>query len=222
MFVTGAYMNFDLNAISALMQMMGKTSTAPTPAQEKNSAGMSPFARENGLGEKAYVQDNSKQKPHDALTSILGMMSGKPSEGGEGAASILPLLMNLIKKPEPPKTNAQSAPQTSEYDSEQNATARHDHAATYENMPYRNATPAHENRQNATTAPKATDTNDLAPRGQFMSIYKKDGAHSNGNISGQGGEKYNEKLAHGEIFAPISFAGYALISALNILYNSSN
>ncbi len=129
----------DLNALTTLLQLFSRPS-GREPAQEpKRAENVSVFARENGLGE---IVDPAPKKTEQSnpMLSLLELMT---KGGGDGMSSVLPMLMNLFKKP-----------------SEQEAVR-----------------PA--------AAPKPQRPQNL------------------------------------DMFSPISFAGYTLISALNKLYSSA-
>ncbi len=161
MFVTGEVMNLDMNAISALMQMFAGKGREPSREQyppREQTAAQSPFAAQNGLGEKA---DFSQKPKADPLAGILGMFSGQATD----ASPIMPMLMNMLKRPAAqPSGSVSGEKPTPEPEQERQK----------------------DGKTNKSAAP------DVSFEGAFQSAGK---------------------------FAPISFAGYALISALNLLSN---
>ncbi len=181
MFVTGDGMNFDLNALSALMQLMGKpTSGAKSePAREQN-ASISSFAKENGIGQKVEISGIEPQAPASPLSGILEMMGAKPSGNGDAMSALMPMLMNMLKKPESTAKNSSNQ----EIDQKMSA----------------------QDSQNSPTP------------GSDLRKAPFDPAKNIGNFRTQ--EELSTDLENGEKFSPIAFAGYALISALNILYHA--
>lgn len=183
MFVTGESMNLDLNTLSAFMQLLGNNAPAPkrqeyaAPRQEhaRDNKFASPFARENGIGEKVEFGGASDKKtpPQNPMASILDALSGKPANG-DMMSALLPTLMNMLKKPDAPAAS-----------------------------PAANNVPQSKNEESRAKCASAAQGNQAAP------------------VVDVSPAKSARPLTDAEIFSPISFAGYALISALNILYHSA-
>lgn len=179
-------MNFDLNMLSSLMQLLGSGSPSQRqepaaqrqePARGENKSA-SPFARENGIGEKVDIgAGEQKMSPPNPMANILDALGGKPASG-DMMSALLPMLMNMFKKTETPNAS-----------------------------PAANAAPTSKDEEQRAKCASA----DVAPKSHTAT--KTD----NCEISSQN----RRPLADAEIFSPISFAGYALISALNILYHSA-
>ncbi len=116
-------MNFDINMLSTLMQMLGaqKNKNENTSHEEAADTGertanknASVFAAQNGLGQRVSFGD-SEPKPKrsnaqaNPLSSMLEMMTGNTSSGGgDMMSSLMPMLLNMMSGNK--TAAAQSAP----------------------------------------------------------------------------------------------------------------
>lgn len=139
-------MNFDINMLSTLMQMLGAQKQQPArsenyggsdtnAAQYDNSTrgkqNKSVFAMQNGLGDRVDFETKQQKKEQtlNPMASILEMMTGKGAgQSGDMMSSLMPMLMNAMssnnkntQKTSSSKTNsAESASQTSAKNNDEN------------------------------------------------------------------------------------------------------
>lgn len=188
-------MNFDLNAISSLMQLLAKQAPPKQEPPRGQTAGISSFVKQNGIGEKVDLTQKQNSNSANPLAGILEMM-GAP-QGGDAMSALMPMLMNMLKKPEAPIQNP--------------STSKKNDGAEYPQTP--------------NSSPQYDRLREEAACGQDHG----GSLNRNAQFGGYAKQEYGEKTprrdeqalgpANAEKFVPISFAGYALISALNILYN---
>ncbi len=186
-------MNFDLNMLSTLMQLMGKQPGGETPRQtEPNTqtgqrVATSSFVRENGIGEKVRIEADRtpSQTSSSPIAGILELMGGK-SGGTDGMSALMPMLMGLLSKggqggDRNPSTCGNKETPAS-YGTPQNGRGGFsDDRSDYAQQDNSEMSKSKQ-RHDKTTF---NDTRSLSPQGMY---------------------------------APISYAGYSLISALNLLY----
>lgn len=186
MFVTGESMNLDFNAISAMLQLLNKPlATTSQNSASEGSENSSPFAKINGIGEKVDISARKQQPAANPVASVLETLGG--SGGGDMLSTLMPMLMNLGKKPE------------RQSDERSQNSARSEKEAT---APMQNSVSNAPLQNNSANAP----------------IERRAQNNTNDNVNDSKPESNFSRLKSAEKFAPISFAGYALISALNRLY----
>ncbi len=224
-------MNFDLNMLSTLMQLMGKQpksepprATEP-PAQTGQRVATSSFVLENGIGEKVRLDaDNSTPSPSNAnpLAGILELMGGK-SGGADGMSAIMPMLMGLLGKSDQGAKKSAVRPedrgQTPTPNAQNSAARTGDGGHAYRGQEYRGQTyrgQAYSGQPNMReTYPESND-----PYMRYGESKDPRPPYEEQQHQGQ----HQPSAAHGDsragagMYAPISYAGYSLISALNLLY----
>ncbi len=207
-------MNFDVNTLSTLMQLMNshrpKEPEAP-PSQNveagdyNNSAyrengyasqsqsepmpQQSLFAMQNGLGQRIDLSPKQEkrqtaQPSSNPMSSLFDMMAGKGTGGGDALTSLMPMLMNMMGA----NKNAQVA------------------------------------QNNASNQQRGS--NDLSSFEQKLKEAKEkaDGAQSSHETnasnkdSGEQAKKHTSIKNSRDRYEPITFAGYTLISSLNKLF----
>ncbi len=219
-------MNFDLNMLSTLMQLMGKQpksepprGTEP-PTQTGQRVATSSFVLENGIGEKVRLDaDNSTPSPSNAnpLAGILELMGGK-SGGADGMSALMPMLMGLLGKGDQgAKKSAvghenQGQPSTP---NAQNIAARNsDGGQAYRGQEYRG--------QEYSGQPNMRETypgsNDPNMRYGESKDPRQPYAEQKYQGQSQPSAVHGDSRTGAGMYAPISYAGYSLISALNLLY----
>ena len=217
-------MNFDLNMLSTLMQLMGKQpkSEPPrgteTPAQTGQRVATSSFVLENGIGEKVRLDaDNSTPTTSNAnpLAGILELMGGK-SGGADGMSALMPMLMGLLGKGDQSVKKSAVGPEDQGQPptpNAQNSAARNsDGGQAYGGREYRGQ-PYSEQPNTQETYPESSDPNMRygkckGPRQPYAERTYQEPSYS----------KANRGDSRSGMYAPISYAGYSLISALNLLY----
>lgn len=233
MFVTGADMNFDLNAISTLVQMLAKPQP---PKQPADGRAISPFARENGIGERIELSQKTSAEP---MAGILEMMGGKKNDM---MASLMPLFANAFKKPEQAQKSESNIGQKSSgnFDNNRHATGSFDKSRDFSESLNKNSDFSGKLNNNSDFSGNINKNSDISRdfcdnRAFSGDFDKKRDISANGdNVRADCGDNNGKaerrivdarergRLSDGGMFAPISFAGYGLISALNILYHYVN
>ena len=205
-------MNFDINTLSTLMQMMSaqkpRESESVSPAGDSSTnyyqnpanpqgRAQSVFAMQNGLGQRIDLEPKPEKKSQSAsnpMSAIFDMMGGKG--GGASAdmmSNLLPMFMNMMSKP------AQVASDTTKNKHQENKTQGDQ---SFEQK-LKNAMDNVSNNQTGLKQDSPTKNSDSDIHKQNMQNKQSNGVKS--NISR-------------DRYSPISFAGYALICSLNKLY----
>lgn len=195
-------MNFDVNMLSTLMQMLGSNQSKPEPRAPENPKpqSASAFAMENGIGERVDFAPKQDKKPTaNPMASLLEMMTGKSS--GDGAmGSLMPMLMNMMARP-----SAVSSVNPSKPASNKNETAertRNEDSKKYD-----------KNDGFDSDVEAEKDSNTINGANRDSDEYENKNAENR-----QSNPAKSNSHASGDIYAPITFAGYPLISCLNKLY----
>ena len=219
-------MNFDLNMLSTLMQLMGKQpksepprATEP-PAQTGQRVATSSFVLENGIGEKVRLDaNNSTPSPSNAnpLAGILELMGGK-SGGADGMSALMPMFMGLLGKGDQGAKKSAVSPENQGQPPTPNA---HNSAArtgdggqSYRGQEYRG--------QECSGQPNMRESYPGSNDPNMRYGESKDHRQQYAEQKYQG--QPQPSVVHGDIragagmYEPISYAGYSLISALNLLY----
>ena len=124
-------MNFDMNTISMLMQMMlksGDSKPPQTPCEQQNARARtsdgkqvepSAFALQNGIGEQVGLDFSTDGEKHNSTADFINGLSaqnpmlsllGGMKNGKADIASMLPLVMSLMQKPK--KDDCNNAPKS--------------------------------------------------------------------------------------------------------------
>ena len=204
-------MNFDVNTLSTLMQLMSAQKPRESDdASRTNGADnvynnrigtqgqtQSVFAMQNGLGQHVDISSKPEKKSQptsNPMSAIFDMMSGK---GGSGNAdmmsSLMPMLMNMMSKP------AQVAENGNKNKSDKS------------NQSF---------EQKLKNAMDSASGNDNGSK----QVNKGDNAQSVDNACNEKAQNRQSNQVKSDLprdkYSPISFAGYALICSLNKLYMS--
>lgn len=200
------------------------------------------FAAQNGLGEKIDIsafgdenkngsdqnestQNQKNQTPdmsgffsslaeQNPMFAMLGMLQG--NKGSDGLSAMLPMLMSMMQKPQKPSDASKSEEKTSEVKESPQAQkeVKKKNEAKEANATEKTRT---ENtiRENENINTINDDDNNTVTKSETESGYGiKEDADCRNDIKKQ-------TQGHKDMFAPIAFAGYTLISALNKLYFTS-
>lgn len=207
-------MNFDVNTLSALMQMMSamkpRADEAPKP-QDNSSASKSRenpsvFAMQNGLGETVEIGGKKSEKQNsqsqsnvmgNPMAAMLEMLTGSKSQnnGGDMLSSLMPMLMNMMGGRQAQAQSTQNA---------QNSNHNYSSGKTGYNQ---NSNGNSADNQSANTI-NAQNSNPFNAQ---------DSNVENRNNKTENNCKMKTQPTQDK-YEPIAFAGYTLISALNKLY----
>ena len=207
-------MNFDVNTLSTLMQLMNsqrpkEPETPPSQnvgvdsynnsayrengyASQSQSEPMpqqSLFAMQNGLGQRIDLSPKQEkrqtaQPSSNPMSSLFDMMAGKGTGGGDALTSLMPMLMNMMGA----NKNAQVA---------QNNASNQQHGS--------NKLSSFEQKLK-----EAKEKADSAQSSHETNASNKD--------SGEQAKKHTSIKNSRDRYEPITFAGYTLISSLNKLF----
>ncbi|MDE6060949.1 MAG: hypothetical protein K2G31_05730 [Clostridia bacterium] len=200
-------MNFDVNTLSTLMQMMSamkpRADESPKPQENsmenKNRENPSVFAMQNGLGDTVEIggskKAESKKSPSqnasmgNPMAAILEMLTGSKSQsgGGDMMSTLMPMLMNMMG-------GRQAQAQSS-----QNAQGSNNNSSGGNTGYNQNSNNNNANNQNSNSSD--VKGSDVEAR----------------NEKAENNYKMKTQPTHDK-YEPIAFAGYTLISALNKLY----
>ena len=222
-------MNFDANTIATLMQLLNADKqgsntennacnapkTVSTQSVDKSSV-QNAFYAQNGIGEQVRI-DFSQSKPKSPLDmldtgqnpmlSMLKSLSG----GKNDMSSILPMLMSLMSK-QPQKSatsctdNSQSAPISQ--NGNQNATQNNSQP------PFNSQNLSNGNSNGANNAPYSNQST------QMNAPYGNQNTRTNTPFGNQNVPKNapcDNKKTQRDVFEPVAFAGYEVISTLAAL-----
>jgi len=207
-------MNFDANTIATLMQLLNADKqvgitennacntqkTVSTQSVDKSSV-QNTFYAQNGIGEQVRIdfQQNKPKSPIDMLDAgqnpMLSMLKSL-SGGKNDMSSMLPMLMSLMSK-----------------------------------QPQKSATPCTDNSQSAPISQNGTQNNPTPPfnsqnlsngnsNGTNNAPYGNQNTQSNTPFGNQNVPKNapcDNKKTQRDVFEPVAFAGYEVISTLAAL-----
>ncbi len=206
-------MNFDVNTLSTLMQLMNsqrpkEPETPPSQnvgvdsynnsayrengyASQSQSEPMpqqSLFAMQNGLGQRIDLSPKQEkrqtaQPSSNPMSSLFDMMAGKSSGGGDALTSLMPMLMNMMGA----NKNAQVAQSNAS-----NQQRGSNNLSSFEQK-------LKEAKEKADNAQSSHETN------------------ASNKDSGEQAKHTSIKNSR-DRYEPITFAGYTLISSLNKLF----
>ena len=207
-------MNFDVNTLSTLMQLMNsqrpkEPETPPSQnvggdgynnsayrengyASQSQSEPMpqqSLFAMQNGLGQRIDLSPKQEkrqtaQPSSNPMSSLFDMMAGKSSGGGDALTSLMPMLMNMMGA----NKNAQVAQNNAS-----NLQRGSNDRSSFEQK-------LKESNEKADNAQSSHETN------------------ASNKDSGEQAKKHTSIKNSRDRYEPITFAGYTLISSLNKLF----
>lgn len=215
-------MNFDANTLSTLMQLMNSQKSRESESNYSANDGsanyyqntangqskpQSVFAVQNGLGQRVDFSgkpENKSQSAANPTPSIFDMLSGKGgSANSDMMTNLLPMFMNMMSKP------AQVAGGANKNGSQSNQSFE----------------------QKLKSAMNNASGNDGRVNGSGDSADNKTAADTSGETTQSGFGQNNENAQNRQSnrmkssfnrdkYSPVSFAGYALICALNKLYTA--
>ncbi len=207
-------MNFDVNTLSTLMQLMnsqrpkepetppsqnvggdGYNSSAyrengyASQSQSEPMPQQSLFAMQNGLGQRIDLSPKQEkrqtaQPSSNPMSSLFDMMAGKSSGGGDALTSFMPMLMNMLGA----NKNAQVAQNNAS-----NQQRGSNKLSSFEQK-------LKEAKEKADSAQSSHETN------------------ASNKDSGEQAKKHTSIKNSLDRYEPITFAGYTLISSLNKLF----
>ena len=209
-------MNFDINTLSTLMQMMGSQKPreseqhtniganynanynnynyagAKDPSQMAQNTSQSVFAMQNGLGQRVDIEPKTEKKSSSAnpMSALFDMMSGGKGGSGDMMSSLMPMFMNMMSsKPAKVAGGSNNAKETNN-DFEQKLKEAMDNASGNDSKQV----------DNGNNAKNVNNKNNENMQNRQSTQVKRDYPHDR--------------------YSPISFAGYALICSLHKLYMS--
>lgn len=179
------------------------------------------FAIENGIGESVRFEQpkrNNETSQANPMLSLLQMMQGgSPMQSSDAMSSMLPLLMNLMKKPSPqPNING----------NEKNADKNENQQSGVNTDISRNQNQSNQYANDIDTSNK--DMNSPSNSKQSSERMGENSTENNYTMRNDttpydtvhNDAKYNKTQP--SFFKPIAFAGYELMSALCKLYLTSS
>lgn len=214
-------MNFDVNTLSALMQCMsamkpraeectGGDADARKTAERKNA---SVFAMQNGLGDTVEIVGNKKSENQKKATQsnpmsmLLEMMTGaKPQEGGDMMSQLMPMLLNMMSGHSQNKASTAGSGQSSA-----------DANTNIKNEPPKSSYKTADGRDGNTACENSSPSNAALKNDCGYGANMKN-TQNEKDLNREYGANAKTQPNRINIYAPIAFAGYTLISALNKLY----
>lgn len=197
------------------------------------------FAIENGIGESVRVEQpkrNNETSQANPMLSLLQMMQGgSPTQNGDAMSSMLPILMNLLKKPSTQpningnenekNANNNERKQSDDINAKENDVRRKtEHVVNTDANGNQNINNQFENDIGMSNK----DMNSPSNSKQSIERMSENGIAKNYTMrndtrpydTGLNVVKYNKTQP--SFFKPIAFAGYELMSALCKLYLTSS